>query len=87
MDTTADGRLMDSTADPRASHEHAVISVEARHLARVLAPYRVLHRDALEQVAGADRWHECSFARALAEAVRKGYIEALPGSFYSYVER
>ena len=77
---------MTATRRDQDPHENAVIGAEARHLARVLAPYRVLHRDALERVAGSDRWHECSFARALAQAVRAGYIEALPGGFYSYVE-
>lgn len=63
-------------------HEDAVVNAEARHLIRALAPYRVLHRDALATVAGADRWHEGGFERALAEAVRSGSIEALPEGFY-----
>lgn len=73
---------MATTADPHSRHEDAVIHAEARHLARTLAPYRVLHRDALERVAGSDRWHECSFERALAEAVRSGAIQRLPDHFY-----
>jgi hypothetical protein len=77
-----------STTTPGADgHEDAVVHAEARHLSRTLAPYRVLHRDALEQLAGAARWHECSFERALADAVRSGMIESLPGGFYSHVER
>lgn len=78
---------MRATANGRASHEDAVARAEARHLVRVLASYRVLHRDALARLADSGRWHECSFERALAEAVRSGAIEALPSGFYSYVER
>jgi hypothetical protein len=76
---------MTATADFRGRHEDAVIRAEARHLARALAPFRVLHRDALEQMAGAPRWHQCSFERALAEAVRSGAIQRLPDEFYRSV--
>jgi hypothetical protein len=75
---------MSATANPRDNHEDAVIQAEAKHLVRALAPYRVLHRGALEQVAGAQHWHQCSFERALAEAVRSGSIERLPEEFYRY---
>ena len=75
---------MTATANPRDNHEDAVIQAEAKHLVRALAPYRVLHREALEQVAGAQRWHQCSFERALAEAVRSAAIERLPEEFYRY---
>lgn len=78
---------MATTEDPRSRHEDAVLHAEARHLARALAPYRVLHRDALADVAGATQWHECSFERALAEAVRSGAIERLPSDFYRSAEQ
>jgi hypothetical protein len=76
---------MAATADPRGRHEDAVLHAEARHIVRALAPFRVLHRDALEHVAGAERWQECSFERALAEAVRSGTIERLGEDFYRFV--
>lgn len=75
---------MSATVNPRDSHEDAVIRAEARHLIRALAPYRVLHRDALEQVAGSQRWQQCSFERALAEAVRSGAIQKVTEQFYRY---
>lgn len=65
-----------------ARHEQAVIQAEMRRLARALAPYRILHRDALRRVAGAERWSEGGFDSALHEAVKSGSIEPLPGSFY-----
>lgn len=73
---------MATTANPNSKHEDAVIQAEARHLVRTLAPYRILHRDALKQLAGTRRWHECSYERALAAAVRSGEIERLPEEFY-----
>lgn len=76
---------MTAMAESRKGHEDAVLDAEARHLVRTLAPFRVLHRDALEQLSGAEHWHECSFERALAEAVRSGEIEKLPNDFYGYV--
>jgi hypothetical protein len=63
-------------------HEQAVIQAETRRLAKALKPYGILHRDALERVCGAERWHEGGFDRALHEAVRAGALEALPGGFY-----
>lgn len=63
-------------------HEQAVARAEVLRLMRGLAPYRVLHRDALREVTGADKWHNGGFDRALREAVRSGSIEALPGNFY-----
>ncbi len=73
---------MTATADPNPTRETAVIEAEARHLVRTLAPYRVLHRDALKKLAGTDRWHECSYERALAAAVNSGAIEPLAEGFY-----
>jgi hypothetical protein len=75
---------MAAAADPSSNHDAAVIQAEARHLVRTLAPYRVLHRDALRQLAGTRRWHQCSYERALAAAVRSGAIERLAEEFYSY---
>lgn len=63
-------------------HEEAVIQAEARRLARALRPYGVLPRDTLERVAGASRWHDGGFDRALSAAVRAGEIEPLPAGFY-----
>lgn len=63
-------------------HEQAVIQAEMRRLARALRPYRILHRDALKQAAGAEKWHDVGFDRALHAAVRAGAVEPLPGGFY-----
>lgn len=41
---------MAATRDPSSIREEAVIQAEARHLARTLAPYRVLHHDALKEL-------------------------------------
>jgi hypothetical protein len=45
---------------PRSArrHEEAVIAAEVRRLARALAPYRELQRDALRRTAGASSWRE-----------------------------
>jgi hypothetical protein len=63
-------------------HDEAVMQAEVRRLARALRPFGILHRDALERVAGAEKWHEGGFDRALREAVRAGAVEPLPGGFY-----
>lgn len=63
-------------------HEQAVIQAEMRRLARALRPYRILHRTALKQAAGAEKWHDVGFDRALRAAVRAGAVEPLPGEFY-----
>lgn len=63
-------------------HDQAVIQAEARRLARALRPYRVLPRETLERVAGAKKWHDGGFDRALSEAIRAGEIEELPAGFY-----
>jgi hypothetical protein len=75
---------MTAMPERQSRHESAVLDAEARHLVHVLAPLRVLHRDALEQLAGAHHWHQCSFERALATAVQSGAIEKLPGEFYRF---
>jgi hypothetical protein len=64
-------------------HEDAVIQAEVRRLARALAPYRVLQRDARRRTAGAESWHEGGFERALAAAVEAGRIERLSDEFYA----
>ncbi len=61
-----------------------MIQAEARHLARTLAPYRVLHHDALKALAGSERWHDGGYERALAAAVRAGSIVPMTGGFYRY---
>ncbi len=63
-------------------HDEAVIQAEVRRLARALAPYGVLHRNALKQSAGAEHWHEGTFETALAAGVRSGSLERLPAGFY-----
>jgi hypothetical protein len=67
-------------------HDDAVVQAEVRRLARVLRPYGILHRDALEDAVGAARWHEGAFDSALAAAVRSGVVERLPGGFYRTAE-
>jgi hypothetical protein len=74
---------MESSYRRRISrHEQAVIQAEMRRLARALAPYRILHRDALEREVRAQQWHEGGFDQALHEAVRSGLVDPLPGRFY-----
>lgn len=63
-------------------HEQAVIQAEVRRLARALRQYRVLPRDTLARVVGAERWRDGGFERALNAAVRSGEVESLPGGFY-----
>ena len=67
----------------RRRHEDAVIQAEVRRLARALAPYRVLQKDALRRTAGADSWHDGGFDRALDVAVEVGTIKRLPAGFYA----
>jgi hypothetical protein len=67
----------------RRQHDEAVVRAQARRLALALAPYRVLSKKSLERVACAEAWHDGGFDRALAEAVRRGMIERLPGGFYA----
>ncbi len=64
-------------------HDRAVLRAEVRCLVHALAPYRVLSRRALERVAGAERWHEGGFDRALAAALDAGEIRRLPLGFYA----
>jgi len=68
--------------DARRRHEEAVIQAEVRRLARALAPYGVLHRNALERLVGAQRWHTGGFDDALAAAVRSGEIRRLSFGYY-----
>ncbi|HZU40976.1 MAG TPA: hypothetical protein VE992_07980 [Solirubrobacteraceae bacterium] len=77
----ATGRAAARSEDWPHRHEEAVVQAEARRLALTLAPYRVLPKDALARVAGASHWHEGSFDRALAAAIRSGMIDRLPGGF------
>jgi hypothetical protein len=67
----------------RRRHEDAVIQAEVRRLARALAPYRVLGKDALRRTAGADGWRDDGFDRALSAAVEAGKIRRLPDEFYA----
>jgi hypothetical protein len=61
-------------------HDEAVIQAEVRRLARALQPFGVLPRDSLKRVAGAAKWREGGFDRAIAAELRAGAIERLPGS-------
>jgi hypothetical protein len=61
-----------------------VAEAAARHIARALAPYGVLSRDALERIAGAQRWHATSFERALETAVELGLVDRRPLGFYRW---
>lgn len=74
---------MENTYRARISrHEQAVVRAEMRRLAKALRPYGILHRNALQEACGAQKWHEGGFDRALREAVRHGLLEPLPGGFY-----
>jgi hypothetical protein len=65
-----------------ARHEQAVIQAEMRRLARALRPFGVLHREALKRAAGAEKWHDGGFDRALRAAVRAGAVEPVGDGFY-----
>ena len=86
---TGTSRISRSPASPsgrsrlRRRHEDALIQAEVRRLARALAPYRVLQKDALRRTAGADSWHDDGFDRALSAAVETGTIKRLPADFYA----
>ncbi len=86
---TGTSRITRSPGSPRGRsrlrrrHEDAVIQAEVRRLARALAPYRVLQKDALRRTAGADSWHDGGFDRALDAAVEAGKIKRLPAGFYA----
>jgi membrane protein len=74
------GRRRDLCESER--HREAVIRAEVKRLVHALAPYRVLHREALAREAGADAWHDRGFQRALDAALDAGEVEALPCDFY-----
>lgn len=63
-------------------HDQAVIQAEMRRVARALRPYRILHREALKRAAGAEKWHEGGFDRALRAAVQTGRVEPVGDGFY-----
>jgi hypothetical protein len=65
-------------------HDRAVRAIEARQIARALKPFGLLDRGALKEATGAVRWHEGTFAGALAAAVAMGLIERCPMGFYRY---
>ena len=66
----------------RASrHDDAVLSAEVRRLVRVLRAFGPLQRASLARISHADRWHEGSFDRAVAEAIRDGQARELPFDF------
>jgi len=90
LKSMSDGHMHDYAAidvgqrSPSCSsrHEEAVVRAEIRRLVRALSPYGVLSREALSREAGAGRWHETRFERALDAAVEQGEIVALPLGFY-----
>lgn len=65
-----------------ARHDDAVIQAEVRRLARTIAPFGVLHHDALRDMVDATHWNEGGFEAALRAAVREGVVDPLPGNFY-----
>lgn len=69
-----------STSDRR--HEETLIHAGAVRLAHAIRPFRVLQKDALQQVAGAAHWHAVAFQQALDAAVEQGLLEPLPFGFY-----
>ncbi len=71
----------------RRRRDEAVIQAEVQRLARALRPYGVLHRDMLERIAGAGRWHDGGFHDALTEAERTGRIRAVGAGFYRDADR
>jgi hypothetical protein len=87
--STAEQNLSTGTA---GSAQHAggsypreamLLRADVRRLAIALAPYGILHRETLAQVAGAHQWHEGAFEAALEEAFRRGVIQRLPENFCS----
>jgi hypothetical protein len=70
------------TSTDSGQHDRAVVEAEVRRLVHALAPYGVLRRDALQREAGAGRWHEAGFGRAVAAALDAGEIRELPFGFY-----
>jgi hypothetical protein len=72
-----------SRGDAATRHERAVLHAEVTCLVNALSPFRVLRRDALARAAGATRWHEEMFDRALKAAVAQGQIKELPLRFYA----
>jgi hypothetical protein len=82
---TSSGRSEELPVPPTrrvARHDNAVIQAEVRRLARTIAPFGVLHRDSLRELAHAAHWNEGGFEAALSAAVREGVIDPLPGNFY-----
>jgi len=63
-------------------HQTAIERAEMNCLARTLRTYGILHRDALRDVCGAQKWHEGGFDLALHAGIEAGVIERLPGEFY-----
>ena len=74
---------LSSRGDATTRHERAVLHAEVMCLVNALSPFRVLRRDALARAAGATRWHENMFDRAIKAAVAPGQITELPLRFYA----
>ena len=73
---------MDNGAGTGDSSASKRTQAEVRLLRRAIAPYGVLDRQTLEQVARADNWSEGGFEAALAAAVDAGVTTPLPPGFY-----
>jgi hypothetical protein len=70
-----------SIMSPR--HRLAILTVEARVLARTCARYGVLTRRSLAELSGAYRWTRGRFSLALALAIEQGLIRELGLGFYA----
>ena len=64
-----DERLFE--AEPR---RQAMLRTEVRCLERTLRTYRVLTRDQLARLSGADRWHHGRLREAIEAAERQGVL-------------
>jgi hypothetical protein len=68
-----------------AARRSAITEAMVRDVARALAPYGVLGREALAEACRADRWEEGGFDIALQAAVREGVVESLPDGYYKLI--
>jgi hypothetical protein len=75
---TGDG----SVSKRHTSRDEAIVQAGVQLLRQAIAPYGVLDRPTLEQVARADSWPEGGFEAALSAAVDAGVITPLPLGSY-----
>lgn len=62
-------------------HHQAVVSAEARRLAREVRAYGPLERSALSRRCHAERWREGAFEEAVRVGLRRGELRQLPFGF------